>query len=264
MTTHAVMTREFWTLADANNITSLSGVPSTYEMLRRLGVENRGLRRLRMLTQAGGRLSDVLIRYFASLAQNSGWLFFVMYGQTEASPRISYVPPARLAEKVGSIGIPIPGGRLEIEQQTGELIYQGPNVMMGYAVSRNEIGKPDECRGVLRTGDLGRQDEEGFFYITGRLSRFVKLSGSRINLDEVEIALSKSIAGSLACVGRDDRLTVVLQADATSTDLEVKGHLRDLFDVFAGSVQIHRIPAIPELASGKTDYQALEQLAGSH
>ena len=117
-----------------------------------------------------------------------------MYGQTEAAPRISYVPPHRLPEKIGSIGLAIPGGAVDIDPSSGELVYSGPNVMMGYALSRDDLRKPDECHGVLGSGDLGRRDEEGFVYLTGRLKRFVKLSGSRVSLDEVETALSKTFA----------------------------------------------------------------------
>jgi acyl-CoA synthetase (AMP-forming)/AMP-acid ligase II len=263
LTHHNLMTKEFWIQGAANDITSLSGVPGMFEMFRRVGIAERGLRKLRMLTQAGGRLSDELIRHFASLAENNGWSFFVMYGQTEASPRISYVPPDRLSEKVGSIGIPIPDGSLKVEDSTGELVYEGPNVMMGYAISRDEIAKPDECRGTLRTGDLGRRDQDGFFYLTGRRSRFVKLSGSRINLDEVENSLSTMVAGKVACVGQDDKLTVVFQKDIPIRDLEVQERLRDLFNVFAGLVRVQRIPVFPELASGKVDYKALERMVAS-
>ena len=263
LTPHNVLTREFWGVALAHDITSLSGVPSTFEMLRRAGLAERRLRRLRMLTQAGGRLSEALTRYFAALAVEHGWLFFVMYGQTEASPRISFVPPRRLSEKIGSIGIAIPGGRLTLDESSGELVYQGPNVMMGYAQSRYELAKPDECHGVLRTGDLAEQDGEGFFYLTGRLSRFVKLSGSRVNLDEVEVALGRILGGKVACVGREDRLVVVVPADVVFKDVELEGSLRDLFNIYAGSVRIHQIATLPEMTNGKIDYKALKALAES-
>ncbi len=196
LTPHSLLTREFWASAVAHDITSLSGVPSTFEMLRRIGPEKQGLRCLRMLTQAGGRLSEPLTRHFATLARESGWQFFVMYGQTEAAPRMSYVPPSRLPEKIGSIGIPIPGGSLEVDPASAELIYRGPNVMMGYASTREDLAGHDECEGVLRTGDLARADDEGYFYLTGRMKRFVKVSGSRINLDEVEAALGKALAAT--------------------------------------------------------------------
>jgi long-chain acyl-CoA synthetase len=257
LTDHGPLTRDFWDIAAAAGITSLSGVPSTFQMLRRIEVETRGLSRLRALCQAGGRLSEELTRHFAGLARSQRWSFFVMYGQTEASPRISYVPPARLSEKLGSIGVPIPGGSLEVDAETGELVYRGPNVMMGYAVSRDDLAKPDECGGELRTGDLGYKDHEGFFYLTGRLKRFVKLSGNRVNLDELEAALARAFGAAIACAGADDRLSVVMQAEGAPADADINRLLRYLFNIYTGSVQIRRVPKLPLLDNGKIDYGAL-------
>jgi hypothetical protein len=119
---------------------------------------------------------------------------------------IRYVPPDRLQEKIGSIGAPIPGGTLEIDGSTGELIYRGPNVMMGCASSRQDLAKHDERAGELRTGDLARIDDAGFFYLTGRLKRFVKLPGNRVNLDEVERELAEAFGIPVACVSEDGQL----------------------------------------------------------
>jgi long-chain acyl-CoA synthetase len=263
LTPHSPLTREFWAPAVAHDITSLSGVPSTFEMLRRIGPEKQGLRCLRMLTQAGGRLSEPLTRHFATLARECGWQFFVMYGQTEAAPRMSYVPPSRLPEKTGSIGIPIPGGSLEVDPASAELIYRGPNVMMGYARTREDLAGPDECEGVLRTGDLARADDEGYFYLTGRMKRFVKLSGSRINLDEVETALGKALATTVACVGEDDNMTVVMTTEVQADDSWVRGFLRELFDIYPGLVSVRRVAALPQLANGKIDYRVIEAMAAN-
>jgi acyl-CoA synthetase (AMP-forming)/AMP-acid ligase II len=257
LTNDGLLTREFWKTASASSITSLSGVPSTYAMLRRAEIQKRGLCRLRALCQAGGRLSDEDTRHFLALARDHGWSFFVMYGQTEASPRISYVPPERLADKVGSIGVPIPGGSLEVDRTTGELVYRGPNVMMGYALTRDDLARPDECSGELRTGDLGRRDEDGFFYLTGRLKRFLKFSGNRINLDEVEVALAKVYGVMVACVGRDDELSVVLPSQGAPEDGEVRRLIRDLFNIYGGTVRIRRVASFPQLGNGKIDYAAL-------
>jgi acyl-CoA synthetase (AMP-forming)/AMP-acid ligase II len=168
-----------------------------------------------------------------------------------------------LSKKVGSVGIAIPGGSLRIDQQTTELVYQGSNVMMGYALSRDDLAKPDECSGILHTGDLGKQDEDGFFYLTGRLRRFVKLAGNRVNMDEVEAALSKTFAVMVVCSGTDDRLAVVLPAAVAIKDAQVHVLLRDLFNIYAGSVRIHRFPEFPHLANGKLDYQLLEAMVAA-
>src|SRR5690606_29559901 len=108
--------------------TSLAGVPFTYQMLSRIGFFKMDLPDLKTLTQAGGHLHEKFVRMFAEYAEKNGKRFYVMYGQTEASPRISYIPPERVLEKTNSIGIAIPGGELSLEPETGELIYKGPNV----------------------------------------------------------------------------------------------------------------------------------------
>src|SRR5690606_27190654 len=105
------------------------------------------------LTQAGGRLDERLVRLFGDYAQEQNKRFFVMYGQTEAAPRISYVPSSRVLDKPSSIGIAVPEGKLELDSETGELIYRGRNVMMGYAERAEDLTKGDECNGLLHTGD---------------------------------------------------------------------------------------------------------------
>jgi long-chain acyl-CoA synthetase len=257
LTDETLLSRGFWELAQKSHITSLSGVPSQFAMLRRAGLERRGLGSLRMLTQAGGNLGEPLKREFKALSDRLGSEFFIMYGQTEAAPRISYVPPARLDDKLGSIGVAIPGGSLELDAQTSELIYRGPNVMLGYAESRADLARGDEMRGVLHTGDLGRRDEEGFFYLTGRLKRFIKLSGARVNLDDVEKMLVDAFDAQLGCIGADERLSVVLVESPAVTDAAIREFLRMRCDIYPGMVTIERRPELPYTANGKVDYQAL-------
>jgi acyl-CoA synthetase (AMP-forming)/AMP-acid ligase II len=257
LTEQTLLSRGFWEVAQKSHVTSLSGVPSQFEMLRRAGLERRGLGSLRMLTQAGGNLSEPLKREFKALTDRLGSEFFVMYGQTEAAPRISYVPPARLEDKLGSIGVAIPGGSLDLDPATGELIYSGPNVMLGYAENRADLARGDELRGVLHTGDIGRRDAEGFFYLTGRLKRFIKLSGARVNLDDLEGMLVNAFDAQLACVGTDDRLNVVLAESATVTDAQIREFLRVRCDIYAGLVAVERRGRLPLTANGKIDYQAL-------
>ncbi len=257
----SLMTREFWETARANAVTSLSGVPATYEVLRRMGLARLQLPSLRMLTQAGGRLRDELVQHFATAACEHGLRFFVMYGQTEASPRISYVPPERLPDKIGSIGIPVPDGHIRIDPDTGELLYEGPNVMLGYATTRAELARPDEQQGVLRTGDLARVDDEGFHYITGRAKRFLKLSGNRINLDEVEAMLSCALGRQILCGGDDDDLVVFSHSDAPAAQEDIRRLVQDRYKLFGGLVRCLHLQAAPLLSNGKIDYPSLRRLA---
>ncbi|MGB3722867.1 MAG: AMP-binding protein [Pacificimonas sp.] len=248
---------DFWTLAKTSGVTSLSGVPSSFDMLRRAKLETRGLDRLRMLTQAGGKLPDRLVSHFADLCAGEGWDMHVMYGQTEAAPRISHVPPDRLKDKVGSVGIAVPGGDISIADDTGELVYRGPNVMMGYAESREDLARGDDMGGILHTGDLARLDEDGFAYITGRLKRFIKLSGTRTNLDAVEAWAASRYGAPVAAGGEDEKLALWLTAKVGADDAAVKADLRAAFDIFPGMVRLARIDALPLTANGKTDYAAL-------
>ena len=148
------------------------------------------------MTQAGGKLTLDLHRRFAEYANNNNKSFIVMYGQCEATARMGYLPADKAIEKCGSMGIAIPGGRFELiivdgtvidkSDTPGELVYYGDNVTLGYAESGNDLIKGDERSGVLHTGDLAQFDEDGYYYIVGRMKRFLKIYGNRVNLDETE------------------------------------------------------------------------------
>lgn len=127
MTNYTLFNREFWDLLEKHRVTSMAGVPYTYEMLRRMRLTQMDLPHLKTLTQAGGHLKEEMQREFAFWAAETDRRFFIMYGQTEATARMSYIPPSRCLEKIGSIGIPIPGGRMELAED-GEIIYYGTNV----------------------------------------------------------------------------------------------------------------------------------------
>ena len=257
LTDESPVGRGFWDLARDRGVTSLSGVPATYEMLRRVRIERFGLDRLRMLTQAGGRLRDALIEEFLEVSERMGLEFFVMYGQTEAAPRISYVPAASLRRKVGSVGIAVPGGELSIDADSGELVYRGPNVMLGYAESRLELAHGDVQGGFLRTGDLARRDEDGYFYITGRAKRFVKISGNRVNLDEVESMLASALGRAVACAGTDDDLVVFVPGEPQQDQDPVRRLIQQRYRLFPGHVRVLPLDTLPLMTTGKTDYAAL-------
>lgn len=254
---HALVERAFWDAMVEHGATSLAGVPQIYQVLERLHLERMELPALRTLTQAGGHLEDRLVRFFDETARRRGWRFFVMYGQTEAAPRMSYVPPERLADKIGSIGRAIPGGRLVLDPATGEIVYHGPNVMMGYAETRSDLARGDELGGILRTGDLGRQDDEGYFYIAGRIKRFIKLTGNRVSLDELEQSLKQSTAAPLAVSGADDLLRVWVEGSDYAVLAAVEASLRAQLGLHHSLYRILRVDRLPLLPSGKTDYAAL-------
>jgi acyl-CoA synthetase (AMP-forming)/AMP-acid ligase II len=256
---HAVVSREFWNLARESDITSLSGVPATFEMLRRLDLPRQRLKKLRTLTQAGGRLREALVEHFDQLARQLNLSFFVMYGQTEAAPRISYVPPKRLAGKIGSIGVPVPGGELKLDAETGELLYRGPNVMLGYAEQRADLALGDCQDGTLHTGDLARVDGDGFFYLTGRAKRFIKISGNRINLDEVEVMLARELSKLFACSGGDDDLVVFTTIDSVTDPNMVKQLIQQRYKLFHSHIRVLSLEELPLMSTGKIDYASLRE-----
>jgi long-chain acyl-CoA synthetase len=255
LTEHGVLRREFWDSVDHYACTSFSGVPYTYQMLLQTGLLRKRGATLRTLTQAGGRLAEPYVRQMNDLALDRGFRFFVMYGQTEATARISYVPFANLRSKAGSIGIAIPNGSMHLDSN-GELVYAGPNVMMGYAECRQDLAKGDQLHGTLKTGDLARQDDDGFFYITGRLKRFLKLFGKRFNLDEMEQILQRRLEVPVACLGCDDLLTIA----AETSDQEksaIVAMLRETFGLPADALKVATVSKLPRTFNGKVNYQAL-------
>ncbi|NGQ95654.1 AMP-binding protein [Brevibacillus sp. SYP-B805] len=258
LTNQSVTSKRFWDFFRERKATSLAGVPFIYQMLERLKLHTMNLPSLRTLTQAGGRLEPRLVKHFHQMAMQKQWRFFVMYGQTEATARISYVPPDRLSGKEDSIGVAIPQGKLSIDEGTQELIYEGPNVMLGYANSREDLGKGDEYHGILRTGDLGKMDEDGFFYITGRLKRFIKLFGLRVNLDEVERALEKVIPVTVACVGDDRMLAIILENEEYAD--KAKTEVIHLYKLHSSAVQVKVVPEIFRTANGKIDYTKITEM----
>lgn len=257
LTDYGILRREFWDILERWHCTSLAGVPYTYQMLLQTGLMAKRGASLRTITQAGGALGEEHIRQVHQFAVERGIKFFVMYGQTEATARISYVPFDSLSRKIGSIGVAIPGGSLEVDSATDELVYTGPNVMLGYAECRGDLAKGDELGGVLRTGDLARQDSDGFFYITGRLKRFLKLFGKRLNLDEIEQIVLRRFGFPTACFGRDDHLRVAIET-GTPDAHRVKRMLCESLSLPTGAVEVECLQQLPRTARGKMDYKALE------
>ena len=253
---HGILRREFWDSLDQYQCTSFAGVPYTYQMLLQTGLLKKRGATLRTLTQAGGTLAEPYVRQMTDLAGQRGFKFFVMYGQTEATARISYLPFESLSAKIGSIGVAIPNGSLQLDAETGELIYRGPNVMMGYAECREDLSKGDELRGLLKTGDLARRDADGFFFITGRMKRFLKMFGKRFNLDEAERIVQGRFGFPTACFGRDDLLMVAIEAASENT-ATVVAMLSETFGVPKNAVRVKAVGELPRTARGKIDYQVL-------
>jgi acyl-CoA synthetase (AMP-forming)/AMP-acid ligase II len=264
----------FWDLVREHGVTTIPGVPHTFELLERAGFAERDVPTVRALTQAGGRMPPERVRAFAELGQRRGFDLFVMYGATEATARMSVLPPDVALTVPGSIGRPLPGttfdlaplgadvtgGPDDLDPDVGELVFRGPNLMMGYAESPAELAA-GRTVDALRTGDLARRLPDGLWEVVGRTSRIAKVCGLRIDLDRVERMLA--LAGTVAAVAdAGDRVVVGVVDGARPVDAEV---VRRAAAGAAGlaptGVEIVVLPDLPRLANGKVDHRTLATLA---
>ena len=267
-TDKTLMQKEFWALFKEGEATTFGGVPYTYEMLDKLRFFRMDLSSLRYMTQAGGKLTVELHEKFANFAKESGKKFIVMYGQSEATARMGYLPAEHALDKIGSMGIAIPGGKLilidedgnEIKESdvSGELVYYGDNVTLGYAEKPEDLAKGDERHGRLETGDMAKRDEDGYFYIVGRKKRFLKIFGNRVNLDEVD-RLIKGHFGDVDCAsaGKDDNLYIFVSG--TDKAEEIRQYIIQKTGLNPVAINVVEIDKIPRNESGKTLYVELEQ-----
>jgi acyl-coenzyme A synthetase/AMP-(fatty) acid ligase len=262
------MQKGFWEFFKAQGATSFGGVPYTYEILKKLRLFKMELPTLRTMTQAGGKLTSELHKEFAEYADATNRKFVVMYGQTEATARMGYLPADKSLEKFGSMGIAIPGGKftlIDVNGQVitepecvGELVYEGSNVTLGYAICRNDLMKGDERNGRLVTGDMARFDKDGYFYIVGRKKRFLKIFGKRVNLDEIDGLVKSRFDGvDSASTGRDDLMYIFVD-DSALVD-KVRTFILDKTRLNPVAVKVQYIDKIPKSESGKTRYVELEQ-----
>lgn len=269
LTNSSLIESKFWKLLSEYGVTSMAGVPFSYKMLLRLKFEEMNLPSLRLLTQAGGKMPIEDLTKITSICAIKKIDFYTMYGQTEASPRIAYLEPAQLSSRLGSIGKAIPSGELWLENKNGvrinesnvkgELVYKGKNVALGYATCEKDLGLADEWGGILHTGDLAYQDSDGYFYIIGRKSAFIKVNGLRIGLDSVESWFREKNV-SIAALGGDDQLVIVIE----DTNLVLDHKLAELF---IRSIGVHRskinfkvMDKLPRFSNGKINYVLLKEM----
>lgn len=268
LTTNTVVSKDFWTFMKENKATSFGGVPYTYEMLKRVRFFRMDLPDLRTMTQAGGKLAPELHKEFAEYALSKGKHFVVMYGQTEATARMAYLPHEKALEKFGSMGIAIPGGKFDLIdingnvvtelEIVGELVYEGANVTLGYAECGDDLAKGDERGGRLETGDMAKMDEDGFFYVVGRKKRFLKLFGNRVNLDEVDRMIKKEFPDiDCASTGTDELMKVYITNDAYAAQVEEL--IADRTHINNRAFEVITVEKIPRNEAGKTLYKDLPQ-----
>lgn len=261
-----LMSPKYWAFIKEQQGSNFTGVPFSYEILNRMRFWKMDLPHLTTMAEGGGKLSDMLFKTFADYAIEKGKRFFATFGTTETSARLAYLPPEDAATHIGSIGRAIPEGKLILIDENrqeitkadieGELLYEGPNVTMGYAMSIEDLAKGDEFCGVYETGDLAKKDADGYYYIVGRKKRFLKLFGLRVSLDQSEKIISENFGGiECACTGDDNQMLIYI----TREDLkeEIKKLISEKTNLMAKFFDVRVIVSIPRFESGKINYKAL-------
>ncbi|MGA4862204.1 AMP-binding protein [Streptomyces lavendulocolor] len=256
----------FWDLFRSARGTTLAGVPYTFDLLDRVGFADMDLPHLRYVTQAGGRLAPEHVVRYAELGRRRGWDLFVMYGQTEATARMAYLPPERATTHPSAIGIPVPGGSFTLDpveeaadDGVGELVYTGPNVMLGYAHNPGDLAL-GRTVDTLRTGDLARRTADGLYQIVGRRSRFLKILGLRIDPQQVETVLERHGVRTL-CSGDDGRIVIAASRVPGWDVRRIRRRVAGECGLPPGAVDVHLVDDLPRLANGKPDYAAVRALA---
>lgn len=267
ITNQSMTDRGFWQFIKEQRATSFTGVPYSYEILNLMQFFRMNLPDLTLLTQGGGRMPKELNLKFAEFCRDNGKQWIATYGQSECTARMAWLPAKWAIEKVGSIGIAVPNAELSLidmdgksittPNTEGEMCYRGKNVTMGYARSREDFLLGDERHGFIRTGDLAYFDEDGCYYIVGRMGRFLKLFGMRVGLDECErIVKGKYLGLECACVGTDEKMLVYLTDDKFKE--AVKEELVSRLKLVATSFEVRIINEIPKNEAGKVLYAKLE------
>jgi acyl-CoA synthetase (AMP-forming)/AMP-acid ligase II len=246
--------------------TGFAGVPSTFALLlSRVKLDQHDLSSLRYVTQAGGPMSPALTEKLCAALPRTEVI--VMYGQTEATARLTYLPPADLRRKSGSVGVAIPGVQIEVRREdgqraavdeVGEVWARGPNIMIGYWRDADATGAVLRD-GWLKTGDMGSLDADGYLYLKGRRSDIIKVGANRIHPREVEEAIAE-IPGvqEAAAVGVDDEMLgqvikvfVVPTQQAALTAMQVQAHCRARLASYKVPKFVEFVDSLPKTASGK-------------
>ncbi len=253
-------------LMQASECTGFAGVPSTYQtLLRNSTFPRRKFQTLRKVQQAGGKLPVVLIKELVAALPEAQ--IYIMYGQTEATARLSYLPPSLLATKLGSVGRGIPGVELRVigdsgtevkPGEVGEIIAKGDNICPGY-LDDPEATASKFVNGTLQTGDLATVDEDGFIYIVDRKSDFIKSYGHRVSSQQVEAGiLELPDVVAAAAIGEPDlvqgeaiKVYVTLRPGAQLSPLDIIAHCQQHMARHMVPKDVVVVESLPMNAHGK-------------
>lgn len=273
---HFAFPEKVLNMMEVTECTGFAGVPSMFHtLLRNSTFVSREFPTLKKVQQAGGYLSTVLISELMEALPQAE--IFIMYGQTEATARLSYLPPQLLPEKLGSIGNGIPGVELQVVDscgdpvvvgETGEIVARGDNIALGY------LGNPEATSqkfidGALQTGDLAMVDEDGFIYIVDRESDILKPNGMRVSSQKVEsIVMRLPGVVQTAVIGVPDaergeavRVYAVLAPDVHLEEQAIIAHCRQHMARPVAPTQVRFVKQLPLNSNGKVMHAKLREMA---
>ena len=257
VTNKSIFEKFFWDLLKKYKVTNINGVPYFYEMLKKLRISKEKLPNIKFLTVAGGALDKNVYKYLKNFISKSKIKFFCMYGQTEATSRISVLNHKDFHTSFGSLGRALPGGQLFIEnnQNSGELCYKGKNVCLGYASNYKDLEKGDLNKGILKTGDIAKKYNNKF-YIIGRKKRFAKIFGHRINLDELQNKLKDSKM-KCVCIEKNNKINVLTSSKENIDKIKKKLKKQSINPNY---FEVLLIKNILYNSNGKISYSMMEKL----
>lgn len=263
---YSLVEKNFWKIFKNSNITSFNGVPYTYEILTKIGLQNIKIKSLKYLTHAGGKLEKNKLKKIIRFTKKNKLKFFSMYGQTEASPRISYLKSELSEKKIGSIGKGVPGCKIYLIDndgkkilkpfKEGEIICEGNNVFMGYSSSYKDLNKPNEVNFKLKTGDLGFLDKDGFFYITSRVDRISKVFGNRIDLGILESLMSQK-GYQIASISDNKKIFIFIEKKYNK--IKLINTISKITNLSNSSFEIIKLRYFPRTSNNKISFNELKK-----
>lgn len=267
LTNYNLLSSEFWDYVRDERATNFTGVPFSYDIFYRLHFEKMDLPYLKTLASGGGKLTDARFIQLAEYAHRTRKRFIASFGTTETAARIARLQPELALTKTGSIGTAIPEGELFLVDGNGdiltdsvaegELCYRGPNVTMGYGTCKEDLLKGDEFNGIYHTGDLARRDEDGCYYVIGRLSRFLKLLSYRISLDQSEKLIRETINVECACSGTDQCMNIYITDSAKKEN--VLNFISRKTGVYKALFKVIVVSQLLRNDSGKFQYRLMDE-----
>ena len=264
---YSLIEKGFWDIYKNSNATSFNGVPYTYDIITKIGLKNIKIRSLKFLTHAGGKSEKNNLKKIIKFSKKNNLKFFYMYGQTEASPRISYLKPEFAEKKIGSIGKGLPknkiylinnnGNKINEPFKEGEIICEGKNIFLGYSRNFMDLKNFNELNYKLRTGDLGYFDNDGFFYITSRNNRIAKIFGIRIDLEDLQRLMSQK-GYKIICMSNNKKIYVYTKKKYNKTF--IINTLSKITNLNKSSFDIIRIKHLPRTLNNKINYNKLKKI----